>query len=73
MTLGAWRDGFPRLRLTLMGERGPLDLEFIIDTGFNGDLALPEVFVARTGESRRQERIMWNLPEVFGSAVSLTR
>ena len=49
MTTGEWRDGFPRLRLILAVERGPLGVEFVVDTGFNGDIALPEVFVAELG------------------------
>ena len=51
MTMGEWRDGFPRVTLTLVSQRGPMAIDFIVDTGFNGDLALPEVFVAELGLS----------------------
>jgi clan AA aspartic protease len=37
---GTFRDGHPRVTLTLPGKNGPLDIEFIVDTGFEGDLAL---------------------------------
>ena len=49
MTIGEWRDGFPRVTLTLASEQGPMVLEFIVDTGFNGDLALPESLLTRMG------------------------
>lgn len=41
MLLGEVQDFFPRLTLTLPGADGPLDVEFIIDTGFYGEMALP--------------------------------
>lgn len=40
--VGTWRDGFPRIILTLSGVNGPLDIEFIVDTGFDGDIIVPE-------------------------------
>jgi predicted aspartyl protease len=39
--IGEFRDGHPRARLTLNGLAGQLELEFVVDTGFDGDLALP--------------------------------
>ncbi|MBV9851960.1 MAG: hypothetical protein JO250_20030 [Armatimonadetes bacterium] len=41
MILGRVRDHSPRVRLTLPGPRGPVDVEFVVDTGFEGELALP--------------------------------
>ena len=41
MILGHVRDRFPRLTLTLPGHNGPVNVEFIVDTGFEGELALP--------------------------------
>lgn len=41
MIIGHFRDHFPRLLLTLPGTSGPLAVEFILDTGFEGYLALP--------------------------------
>lgn len=41
MISGEVRDGFPRVRLDLPGPSHPVGVEFIIDTGFDGELALP--------------------------------
>ena len=57
--LGQWRDRFPRVTLTLPGANGPLAVEFVVDTGFDGELAMPEALVhrldARILESRSVE------------------
>ena len=42
---GIWRDRFPRLVLKLPDLGGPQEIEFVIDTGFDGDLSLPESVV----------------------------
>lgn len=39
--VGTFRDGHPRLEMVLHSERGVLQTEFIVDTGFEGDLSLP--------------------------------
>ena len=41
MILGHVRDNLPRLMVTLQGHEGPVNIEFIVDTAFEGDLALP--------------------------------
>lgn len=41
MNVGVFRDGHPRLTLTLPGHTGAVEIEFLVDTGFDGDLALP--------------------------------
>lgn len=41
MKAGHVRDNFPRLLLSLPGLENVLAVEFIIDTGFDGELALP--------------------------------
>jgi clan AA aspartic protease len=41
MILGHFRDHLPRVTLPLPGSTGPLPVLFIVDTGFEGDLALP--------------------------------
>ena len=41
MILGHIRDYMPRVSLTLLGVNGPLSIEFILDTGFEGELSLP--------------------------------
>lgn len=45
MMIGRWRDSFPRVTLTLPGVGGPVAVEFIVDTGFDGELALPEALI----------------------------
>ena len=47
MTVGTFRNGHPRVVLTLPGREGPFDVEFIVDTGFEGDLALPAELARR--------------------------
>jgi clan AA aspartic protease len=41
MILGLFRDHLPRVTLVLPGPTGSNAVEFIVDTGFDGDLALP--------------------------------
>jgi clan AA aspartic protease len=41
MILGLFRDHLPRVTLLLPGSSGSIPVEFIVDTGFDGDLALP--------------------------------
>ncbi len=47
MLLGHVRDYAARVLLTLLGEEGELTAEFVIDTGFEGDLAIPRSLVAK--------------------------
>jgi clan AA aspartic protease len=41
MILGVFRDHLPRVTLTQPGRSGSIAVEFILDTGFEGDLSLP--------------------------------
>lgn len=41
MIYGQFRDGFPRVTLSLPGRNGARAVEFIVDTGFDGEIALP--------------------------------
>jgi clan AA aspartic protease len=41
MLLGVVRDHLARVTLTLPGLMGAISVEFILDTGFDGDLTLP--------------------------------
>jgi clan AA aspartic protease len=43
MITGQFRDGHPRVELVIEAER----LEFVVDTGFEGDLVLPRGIAAR--------------------------
>ena len=47
MILGHVHSYFPRVTLTLPGVRGPLEVEFIVDTGFDGDLSVPTSLLAQ--------------------------
>lgn len=47
MIFGHVRDRFPRVSLNLPGLDGPVVVEFILDTGFDGDLALPASLIAQ--------------------------
>ncbi|WP_394796507.1 hypothetical protein [Armatimonas sp.] len=50
MIEGRFRDGLPRTTLTLPGRDGDFEVEFVVDTGFDGGLSLPE-HLARTLEA----------------------
>ncbi len=56
MIQGHVRDDFPYVSLSLPGHNGPVSVEFIMDTGFNGDLALPSAVLARMDASFSYER-----------------
>ena len=47
MIYGHVRDNFPYVLLTLPGRSGPSVVEFLVDTGFDGDLALPSALVTQ--------------------------
>ncbi len=49
MIVGSFRDGHPRLVVTLYGAGGSREMEFTVDTGFDGDLALPNHMAAGLG------------------------
>lgn len=56
MILGHVRDYLPRVSLTLPGIRGPLSVEFVADTGFEGDLSVPSALLSRLDASFFKER-----------------
>lgn len=41
MIVGSVRENFPRVTLELPGTTGSVAVEFIVDSGFEGDLTLP--------------------------------
>ncbi len=41
MIYGEFRRRFPRIVLSLPGWNGPLEIEFVVDTAFDSDLAVP--------------------------------
>jgi clan AA aspartic protease len=58
MMHGHVRDYLPRIVLTLPGIQGPMRIEFIIDTGFDGDLALPTSLVRQLDVTFSADRII---------------
>lgn len=47
MIAGRFRDDLPRISLELPGIDGAQEVEFVLDTGFDGDLSLPEEWARR--------------------------
>jgi predicted aspartyl protease len=47
MILGRFRDDLPRITVELAGIAGPVKVEFIVDTGFDGYLTLPPSVLRR--------------------------
>ena len=47
MIYGHVRDNFPRITLNLPGIEGSLKVECILDTGFDGDVALPPALTSK--------------------------
>lgn len=41
MMIGHVRDNLPRLMLSLPGRHGTVNVEFVVDTGFDGELTVP--------------------------------
>jgi len=51
VNLGSFRDGHPRITLTFPSAVGNLLIEFLVDTGFGGDLAVPQSVISRLDAS----------------------
>lgn len=58
MILGYVRDFLPRVSLTLPGQNGPVTIEFVGDTDFDGDLSLPSTLVSRLDAAFATERTL---------------
>ena len=58
MIVGYVRDYFPRVMLSLPGQNGPVSVEFIVDTGFDGDLSLPSELIRQMVASLSTTRII---------------
>jgi clan AA aspartic protease len=56
--VGYVRDFFPRVVLSLPGHNGPVPIEFIVDTGFDGDLSLPAVLIGQVNASLSTTRVI---------------
>ncbi len=57
LIVGAFRDRLPLVLLTLEGRSGSLTVEFVLDTGFDGYVTLPQEVLRRLGatESGQQK------------------
>lgn len=58
MIQGSFRDDAPRAVLTIVGEEDRTEVEFVIDTGFTGMLALPSHIIATVGATPEALRII---------------
>ncbi len=58
MIHGYVRDYLPRILLSLPGHNGPVSVEFIVDTGFDGDLSLPAALLGQLDAAFSAERII---------------
>ena len=68
MITGVFRDGHPYVPVTIFGQATALDVDFIVDTGFLGDLVLSRDVVAQLGLpflSRRTCRLATGEEERF--------
>jgi clan AA aspartic protease len=50
---GTYRDHAPRLSLVLPGLSGELQVEFVVDTAFEGDLSMPPTLLRQLNVSQR--------------------
>ncbi len=55
---GRFHDDAPRASLTLIGDKGRTDVEFVVDTGFTGALALPPGLLASIGATLEGIRLI---------------
>jgi clan AA aspartic protease len=58
MMEGRFFDDAPRATLVLIGDNGRLDVEFVVDTGFTGALAMPPHLLARVGATLEGIRLV---------------
>lgn len=58
MIQGYVRDYLPRVTLWLPGQHGELAVEFILDTGFDGDVSLPSSLIQQLEATFSTERIV---------------
>ena len=56
---GRVQDDLPRVRLDLHGFNGSVTVEFVIDTGFDGELALPASLLVRINSAFIGERYVY--------------
>ncbi|MBC8134698.1 MAG: hypothetical protein H8F28_02290 [Fibrella sp.] len=61
---GTFKNGLPRLVLSLPGKREYFTVEFVVDTGFDGDLTLPEHLARELPDATLDNRLI-NLAGAF--------
>ena len=61
---GRFKNGLPRLTLTLPGKHGDFSVDFVVDTGFGGDLTLPENLARELPDATLESRLI-NLAGAF--------
>ena len=77
MTFGRFEGPFPRIALRVSGETGSEIVDFIIDTGFDGDITLPISVLTQIGasESHIERRKLASGPafdcRIFAATVEL--
>jgi clan AA aspartic protease len=54
--LGRVRDGFPRVTFEFVGREEPVLVELVLDTGFDGDIALPPLILSKVAAEFQGER-----------------
>ena len=72
MIEGVFRDGWPTVSLSVIGETGQLTVDFTVDTGFGGALALPSGLLQQIGASYTgsdEYRLADGTPRRFGFAL----
>ena len=70
MIRGEVRDRFPRVLLPLPAQDAGVDIEFVVDTGFDGELALPASLISRLDVSDEPARQIVRFADGSYAAVS---
>jgi clan AA aspartic protease len=58
MIRGDFRDDAPRAVLALLGDSGRIEVEFVVDTGFTGTLAMPSHWLVTVGATLEGARLI---------------
>lgn len=57
MIVGEYRDHAPRIPLTVSGTLGTVEVEFVLDTGFEGEVVLPVGIFRSVGGMRKGSQV----------------
>jgi hypothetical protein len=72
MIEGVFRDGHPRVVLTVTGENDSVEVEFIVDSGYDGFLSLPSFVLERVGATPENFRTVVLADETEVRTISAT-